>query len=339
MPEMYVNFKLKKIFTLLLTLIILGLIASCSEEEIGNSLFTNLLEGKEVSDLVYYKGSIYASGMEGVYKIDPDTLRVETLDLGSIYLAKDMVVDRDVLYIGHDAGITAFDGDNYVNILDQTFNVPDYRVNGMMIDDEGILWVGTYGGVLKLVDDGWESITEKDGLLFNTVFFIMEDGFGGMIFGHYASSKDGISYLKSGNWSYFSVDSGLPHNYITDGLKVNDLIYITTGFYDVGGIAVFKTSPTGIELVDTIVEEWGAYGSKARSINTDNGYLWIGTEYNGLCIMKDDVFVKLDTLDGLVNNEVKSILFDDKNKVWLATRQGVSIASINQLYQEYQIRK
>lgn len=339
MPRMSINAKLRKIFCLPLILIILGLIASCSEEEIGDSLFTNLLEGKEVSDLVYYKEYIYASGMEGVYKIDPETLKVETLDLGSIYLAKDMVVDGELLYIGHDDGIIVFDGDNTERILDKSFNVPDYRVNGLMIDDSGTLWAGTYGGVLKLVDTVWESITEKDGLLFDTVFFIMEDGYDGIIFGHYASSKDGISYLKDGNWSYYSVASGLPHNYITDGLRVEDNIYITTGFYDVGGIAVFKTSSTGISLIDTIVEEWGEYGSKARSINTDNGYLWIGTEYNGLCIMKDDVFVRLDTQDGLVNNEVKSILFDDKNRVWLATRQGVSIASVDQLYQEFQNRK
>jgi ligand-binding sensor domain-containing protein len=331
--------KLNKILYLLFIVMIFSLMSSCSEKEAREVLFENLLEGKEVSDIVIFKGSVYASGMEGVYRINPQTMEVETLDSGRIYMAKDMVVDDDLLYIGHDGGIIAFDGDNFVSILDQTYDVPDYRVNGMMVDKSGTLWAGTYGGVLKLVDDIWESITLKDGLLFDTVFLIMEDGYGGTIFGHYASSKDGISYLKNESWSYFSVDSGLPHNYITDGLKVENTIYITTGFYEVGGIAVFETSSNGITLVDTIVEEWGKYGSKARSINHEGEYLWIGTEYNGLCIMKGDEFVKLDSVDGLVNNEVKAILFDDEHRVWLATRKGVSVASMDKLYQVFHNRK
>jgi ligand-binding sensor domain-containing protein len=313
--------------------------SSCSEKEEGEVLFENLLEGKEVSDIVVFKGSVYASGMEGVYRIDTKTLDVETLDFGPIFLAKDMVVDEEILYIGHDSGIIVFDGEKYTNILDETSNVPDYRVNGMMVDKSGTLWAGTYGGVFKLVDGIWESITVKDGLLFDTVFLIMEDGYGGIIFGHYASSKDGISYLKDGQWSYFTVETGLPHNYITAGMRIGNLIYITTGFYEVGGIAVFETSSNGIALVDTIVEEWGKYGSKARSINHEGEYLWIGTEYNGLCIMKEAEFVRMDTDDGLVNNEVKAILFDDKNRVWLATRKGLSVASMDQLYQEFQNRK
>ncbi|MDP3386432.1 MAG: two-component regulator propeller domain-containing protein [Eubacteriales bacterium] len=339
MPTMQIDKKFTKILCPIFVLMIFCLMVSCSAQEKREVLFKNILEGKEVSDIVLYKGFVYASGMEGVYRIDPNTLDVETLDLGRVFLAKDMAVDGEILYIGHDGGIVMFDGENYASILDETFNVRDFRVNGLMIDAAGILWAGTYGGVLKLSEGVWESITVKDGLLFDTVFLIMEDGYGGIIFGHYASSRDGISYLKNGQWSYFTVETGLPHNYITAGMRIENFIYITTGFYEVGGIAVFETSSNGITLVDTIVEEWGEYGSKARSINNDGDYLWIGTEYNGLCIMQEDEFVRLDTDDGLVNNEVKAILFDDRNRVWLATRKGLSVASMDQLYQEFQNRK
>lgn len=109
--------KLSKIFCLLFIFMIFCLMSSCSEKEAGEVLFENLLEGKEVSDIVLFKGFVYASGMEGVYQINLQTMEVETLDLGRIYMAKDMVVDDDVLYIGHDGGIIAFDGDNFVSIL------------------------------------------------------------------------------------------------------------------------------------------------------------------------------------------------------------------------------
>jgi ligand-binding sensor domain-containing protein len=313
--------------------------SSCSEKEAGEVLFENLLEGKEVSDIVLFKGSVYASGMEGVYRINPHTMEVETLDLGRIYMAKDMVVDDDLLYIGHDGGIIAFDGDNFESILDQTYDVPDYRVNTMMVDSEGILWAGTYDGVLIRVDGQWKSITTDDGLAFKIVFLIMEDGNGGLVFGHYGSGKDGISYLRNGQWSYFTIEDGLPHNYITAGIRKEGLIYLSTGFYDVGGLAIFTVTSDGIRLDRVIERKWGKYGSKTRSINLDNDYLWIGTEYNGICIMKGEEFVKLDVLDGLVNNEVKSILFDYEDRVWLATRKGVSVATKKELYDVFKSRK
>ncbi len=339
MCKISTNKKLNKIPYLFLVLIIFCLMVSCAEEEITDTIFTNLLEGKEVSELIHYKESIYASGMEGVYKINPDTLEVEILDLGSIYLAKDMVVDDGLLYVGHDSGIIVFDGDSYTSILDQTFDVPDYRVNTMLVDSEGTLWAGTYDGVLKRVDGQWKSMTTDDGLAFRIVFLIMEDGHGGLIFGHYGSGKDGISYLQNGKWSYFTIEDGLPHNYITAGIKNGDLIYLSTGFYDEGGLAVFKTSPNGIELDSVIERKWGEYGYKTRSINLEDDYLWIGTEYNGICIMKGEEFVKVDMLYGLVNNEVKSILFDNNDRVWLATRKGVSVASKKELYDVFNNRE
>ncbi|MCD6435081.1 MAG: hypothetical protein J7L15_01625, partial [Clostridiales bacterium] len=98
------------------------------------------------------------------------------------------------------------------------------------------------------------------------------------------------------------------------------------------GVAVFDVSSNGISLSYTIIKEWGENGYKARSVNFDNDSLWIGTEYNGICILKDDDFIKYDITDGLIGNEVKSTYFDDKNRVWLGTRNGISVANKSTMY-------
>jgi len=326
---------MKKITNLLFISIILTFIvfsSSCSKEASADKKnFQNLLEGFEISSLVEYDGSVYAGGLEGVFEINPKNLNYEKLDIGDIFLVKDLLVHNDELYIGHEEGIKVYSDGKYKEILNKDSKVNDLRVNDLYIDETGKLWAGTYGGVLKLNKGKWESLSTDEGLMDDTVFLIIEDGLGGMVFGHYASSDSGLSYLKNDKWSYFNTENGLPHNYITDGIRKEDKLYITTGFFDVGGVAIFNISKEGINHERNIIEEWGDYGSKARSIGFREEELWIGTEYNGLSIIKSGNIYNFNEENGLINNEVKSILFREDGKVWLGTRSGVSVVEADEL--------
>lgn len=322
----------KIIFPAILIVFVM-ILTSCTETNKDVAIeINNILEENAVNDIVNYKDKLYAGCLEGVFEINPDNFETKKLDNEDIFLVKDLLVHGDNLYIGHDSGITVYDGKKITKILDETSGVSDSRVNTMMIDSKDTIWAGTYEGVLKKTDEEWEEITIDEGLAFKIVFLIMEDEYGGMIFGHYGSRHDGISYLKDGKWSYFNKDNGLPHNYIVSGIKNEDLIYIATGFYDTGGFAVFKPSEEGIRLEYTIIKEWGKYGSKPRSLNIDEDYMWIGTEYNGLCIMEEDEFIVLDMEDGLLDNEVKVTYFDDEGRAWLATKKGISIVKKSEVY-------
>jgi ligand-binding sensor domain-containing protein len=322
----------KIIFPAILIVFVM-ILTSCTETNKDVAIeINNILEENAVNDIVNYKDKLYAGCLEGVFEINPDNFETKKIDNEDIFLVKDLLVHGDKLYIGHDNGITVYDGNNFTKILDETSGVSDIRVNTMMIDSKDTIWAGTYEGVLKKTDNEWEEITTDDGLAFKIVFLIMEDEYGGMIFGHYGSRYDGISYLKDGKWSYFDKDNGLPHNYIVSGMENEDLIYIATGFYDTGGFAVFKPSEEGIGLEYTIIKEWGKYGSKPRSLNIDDAYMWIGTEYNGLCIMEEDEFIVLDMEDGLLDNEVKVTYFDDEGRAWLATKKGISIVKKSEVY-------
>lgn len=315
-------------------LICVLILSACTANESGEDmLFDSIIEGIEISDLVAFKGSIYAGGMEGIYRIDPVEMKYEKVDMGGILFVKDLVVSGDILYAGHDGGITAYDGREYSTVMDGDDGGQDVRVNALFIDDESRLWAGTYSGAYLLEGGSWKNIDTEAGLMDDTVFLIMEDGLGGMIFGHYATANGGISYLNQGRWTYYNVDNGMVHNYVTSGMKESGNIYIGTGFYDKGGMNVFHTGPRGLELGDTIVKEWGEHGSKVRSLNIDGQIIWIGTEYNGLCIYEitGDRFTRLGSQNGLAGEEVKSILFQG-DKVFLGMRNGVSVGNIGELY-------
>jgi ligand-binding sensor domain-containing protein len=335
---------MKKVFrNIMLQFIIvtfLLMLAGCEEkQEEKKSLFITTLGDNEVSDIVFFEGYIYAGGMEGLYRIDTNSYVYEKMESENMFMVKDLLVYDNKLYIGHDNGISVYDGESFVSILDKSYDVPDYRVNALMIDKENNLWAGTFEGALRLKEGKWESLSTDEGLAFKIVNFMMEDENGGIIFGHYSSPGEGISYVKDGKWTYINVGEGLPHNYITAGIEYNKNIYIATGFYDKSGLAILKSTDEGIELEGTIVREWGKFGSKTRSINIEDDILWIGTEYNGICLMEGDEFVRFDETDGLSNNEVKAILFTEDERVWLATRKGVSIAEKSEIYQEINLRR
>ncbi len=215
---------------------------------------------------------------------------------------------------------------NFEIILDETDDVLDVRINTLMMTSNHVLWAGTYGGALKYVHESFEGITKENGLLDNTVYLILEDETGGLLFGHYASSNAGISYLKNDKWTYFTVENGLPHNYITAGLVNKNKLYIATGFYDLGGIAIFSVDETSITLNKTIIKKWGEHGYKVRSLNLDQENLWVGTEYNGFCIITEDGINKWTTEEGLISNEVKAIIYDG-HRIWLGCKNGISIVS------------
>lgn len=318
---------------LIIMFLSISLISSCSKESSVEKMdFQNLLEKYEISSLIEFDGSVYAGGLEGVFKIDPKDLSYEKLNIGDIFLVKDLLVYNKELYIGHEEGIKVYKDGEYRDILNRFSKVEDIRVNDLYVDSDGDIWAGTYGGVLSLEQGNWKSLTVDDGLMDDTVFLIIEDGLGGIVFGHYASANSGLSYLKNGKWKYFNTENGLPHNYITDGTRIGNKLYITTGFYDLGGVAVFNISEEGINHESNIIEKWGDFGSKARSIGYREGELWIGTEYNGLSIIKSGNTYNFNEENGLVNNEVKSILFRKDGKVWLGTRSGVSVIEADKLF-------
>ena len=55
------------------------------------------------------------------------------------------------------------------------------------------------------------------------------------------------------------------------------------------------------------------------------GILWLGTHGGGLNRLKDGKFSVLTTFNGLSGNEIFGIMEDSRNRIWIATVNGVNI--------------
>jgi len=335
MNNKLINFKKRIPLILFLALIVFfslsgikaDLNSSKNKEDI-NPNWKTIRPPHEVSKIIIYKDYLYAGGQEGVYKIDLSTGNIiEKLNpTEKMEYVRAMAIDsKGVLWIGHDNGITLYDGEDYKTIK-KSDGLPDDRVNALLKDSKDRMWVGTWDGTAVFDNDKCNIMTEKDGLINNMVNVILEDKDNGMWFGSYVAPRGGISYYKDNKWQYFNVDNGLAHNNITSILQdSNGSIWVGNGLYEEGGLSEFTLKDGNYIIKNKYSKKDKLAGVKVRSLYEDaENNLWIGSEYDGVAIWNKDNKKIITTEDGLCNLEVKSVLEDQNGVTWIATRDGIT---------------
>ena len=305
----------------------------------------------EVSALVEHDDRIWAGGEDGVTVLERASGEVVAeLDLPKpIRHVSALVFDRSgTLWIGHEAGLTRWDGTAFTTYSKKT-GLPDDRVTSLLEDREGRLWVGTWkGAACCLLSSGPSEETMRvltvwraaDGLAADMVSVMLEDRSGGLWFGSSVAPRGGLSLAERSTggeirWQSFTVDNGLPHNNVTCLLERSDgSVWAGTGFAERGGAVSIVRGQDGVWRPD---ERWGKAqglaGDKVRSILEDTaGSMWFGSEYDGVARVSGD-HVEVFTLGrGLTHNEVKTMLQDSAGDLWLGTLDGITRISAEALH-------
>ena len=199
---------------------------------------------------------------------------------------------------------------------DRAYTMPD-RVQCILADSQGGLWVGTYlGGVHRFPDrarlDAPEAVypsVDEDG---PASMALCEDQSGAVWLGCDQGlwRNDGTDVRK------YTVDDGLPTNHVTSVCATKDGA-IWWGGYNGGGIARYDG------------ESWRAYseedGLPDESVlditEGAGGRLWVGTR-NGLACLHDGSLCAATADDGLPAAAVKRVVVGDDAQVWVATLGG-----------------
>lgn len=278
---------------------------------------------------------IWAGGRDGVFALDRSTgVVVEELklDLPLEYVRALLVDGTGVLWIGHRAGLTRYDGSTW-RTYTQNDGLPDNRVNALLQDRDGRLWVGTWGGAAVFNGGRWQVLMADDGLADDMVNVMLQDRQGGMWFGSYVAPRGGISYLSGEEWKYFTIENGLPHNNVTSLFEDRDgRGWAGTGFFDRGGACQFTLTAAGWTITRVYTREDGLAGEKVHSIFQDSeGVFWFGSEYDGVAYFDGGCWRVFTRADGLAASEVTSIIQDVDGNLWLGTPDGLTRISADAL--------
>jgi ligand-binding sensor domain-containing protein len=278
---------------------------------------------QDVMALVTYDDVLWSGGRDGLYRIDmQNSVVIEKLQIPLRFSGvTSMTVDpvEKVLWVGHSAGVSRFDGHGW-----QTFTrsdgLPDDQVLALALTDTGELLVGTPHGLARRNDGNWQVFNVDDGLASQAVSVIEQDHQGRLWLGDGFTASGGLT-MYDGNWHRIDPRGSLAHP-VVNAIMQDRLghLWFGVGFSSQGG----ATRYNGQEWTSFGVQD-GLAGAKTRSLFEDNiGGLWFGSEYDGIARFDGNNWLVLTPEDGLAGWEVKAMLQDPLGNLWLGTENGLT---------------
>jgi ligand-binding sensor domain-containing protein/signal transduction histidine kinase/CheY-like chemotaxis protein len=196
------------------------------------------------------------------------------------------------LWFSADKKIVKYDGARYSNIS-KRMGIGDYEVYSILQDKYGSFWFGTRNSGLINYDEKKNSVkwfNKADGLKDLSINTIAEDHLGNI----WAGTNDGIAVYDSKTRTFYNIttDDGLNNRYVTCFLKDHDR---NLWFGTYGGGFTKYTFPRNLR---------------------------------GREPLKKGRFETFTTSDGLLDDEVLLMIFDNTGNLWVGTNKGISTLDI-----------
>ncbi|WP_395788576.1 two-component regulator propeller domain-containing protein [Aquimonas sp.] len=198
--------------------------------------------------------------------------------------------------------------------LDTRAGLPNSRVLDLFEDREGSLWIGTNGGLLRLGDAPFSSVSLRNGLSDDFVRSLLELPDGRLLVG----TSRGLNIVSADGSAqvWDSADS-------LDQLSVLSLAPAARGGFWVGTYAEGVMRVEHGRVVEQIGIDQGLPSNEVRALLEDrDGSLWMGTT-QGLAHLREGRVAAINVTDGLPDNFIVSLLHDSTGALWVGTGKGL----------------
>ncbi|MFM7015164.1 MAG: two-component regulator propeller domain-containing protein [Bacteroidota bacterium] len=209
--------------------------------------------------------------------------------------------EKNGLWIGTNDGLSHFDGIKFVNYNVKN-GLPSNIVFDIETDKSGKVWIATANGVAVLMDGKFINYSSGvAGFNSNIVYCIEKISDDEICFGTY----DGLSILKDDHFTNFTNFNGGLNNRV-DALYFDRQGVLWIGTY--GGGLIKKTG----DVFESVKLSEAVNGRIITSIINDReGNFWIGS-WMGIYKYDNNRFITFNAEDGLENNNILSIYYDDQ---------------------------
>jgi ligand-binding sensor domain-containing protein/signal transduction histidine kinase len=209
--------------------------------------------------------------------------------------------------------------------------LPGGRIQTLLADREGSLWIGSNNGLARLAGGKLQLLPETDPLARASVLALMEDREGNLWAG---TETGGLHILRDQRFRIVGARDGLSSDATTAVVEdsVGTLWVGTQG----AGLNALRRSPGGMGneagprtlpgqgSVRTYSVRDGLMSDLILSLAAaPNGDLWVGTP-DGLNRIHGGRIDSFTSADGLPDDFIRSLLVDADGSLWIGTRRGLA---------------
>lgn len=275
----------------------------------SNTVLDNLLSSEGYMWIATFDGLVKFDGVN--FQMFNEKNHPSFKKNGALSLFED---EDNTLWIGTNGGglIKMKDGD-FVLFQDDTLQQSNI-ITAIDSDRDGFLWLATRSGVMKFKEGNFEREPRLSSLSKSAILSLMIDSKGNIWIG---TLGDGLFVLSEQELMHFDVSSGLDNN------SVRSIMEDSLGNVWIGtNIGVNVYSDKKLSKFEIVTENPGFFVNDI--IEDPFGALWIASDIGLIKSYQGNIEI-LDQTNGLVDNNVQSLAFDNEGSLWMGNyRRGIS---------------
>lgn len=220
------------------------------------------------------------------------------------------------IWIGTSRGISIIDPSEkkVSDKLKINFNLPHRKTRSLLADKKNeIVWIGTDAGLCKWENSKISVYNSTNGLINDIILNLFLDSKNNLWIG----TQGGLSKYEDGKITNWDTEHGLINNRVR---TINEDFYGNIWIGTKTGVSIFD----GDQFLNLSVKN-GLSNERIRCIQSDNfDNIWLGTYFGGIMRFNYKDFIAYTPKEGLISNQILTIIEDEKGDIIIGSFDGVS---------------